>query len=113
MYLIAIAWMYVVLMMSVAEATNANGTVLGAIVTFFLYGLLPLALVVYLMQAPARSKAIKARELAERAAELQAAQSKNAEHAGSSAADLHLPDTGSHAPTAAQDGSVPPVRKEA
>ena len=35
MYLVAIAWMYVVLMMSVAEATNANGTVLGAIVTFF------------------------------------------------------------------------------
>lgn len=97
MYLIAIAWMYVVLMMSVAEATNANGTVLGAIVTFFLYGLLPLALVVYLMQAPARRKAIKARE----AAEIQAA-----------AAESHQPDTGSHAPAAAQDASVAPVRKE-
>lgn len=109
MYLIAIAWMYVVLMMSVAEATNANGTVLGAIVTFFLYGLLPLALVVYLMQAPARSKAIKARE----AAELQAARLKNLELSGSPSADLHLPDTGGHAPAAAQDRSVPPVRKEA
>ena len=102
MYLIAIAWMYVVLMMSVAEATNANGTVLGAIVTFFLYGLLPLALVVYLMQAPARRKAIKARE----AAEMQAA-------AADSHSDLHPPDTGSHAPAAAQHASVPPVRKEA
>lgn len=112
MYLIAIAWMYVVLMMSVAEATNANGTVLGAIVTFFLYGLLPLALVVYLMQAPARRKAIKARE----AAELQAARVKNLELSGSpeaATAESHPPDAGSHAPAAAQDASVPPVRKEA
>ena len=112
MYLIAIAWMYVVLMMSVAEATNANGTVLGAIVTFFLYGLLPLALVVYLMQAPARRKAIKARE----AAELQAARLDNLEpsHASEAATtELHPPDAGSHAPATAQDGSVPPVGKEA
>ena len=40
MYLVAIAWMYVVLMMAAAEATNANGTVLGAFVTFTLYGVL-------------------------------------------------------------------------
>ena len=52
MYLVVIAWMYVVLMMSVAEASNTTGTVLGAIVTFFLYGLLPVALVVYLMGSP-------------------------------------------------------------
>jgi hypothetical protein len=61
MYLIVIAWIYVVLMMSVAEATNSNGTLLGALVTFVLYGLGPVALVVYLMGAPARSKAIKKR----------------------------------------------------
>jgi hypothetical protein len=61
MYLIVIAWIYVVLMMSVAEATNSNGTVLGALVTFVLYGLGPVALVVYLMGAPARSKALKKR----------------------------------------------------
>ena len=114
MYLIAIAWMYVVLMMSVAEATNANGTILGAIVTFFLYGLLPLSLVVYLMQSPARRKAIKARE----AAELEAARSNRLELSDSpplatSSADSHTPDTGGHAPAAAQDSSVPPVRKEA
>ena len=108
MYLIAIAWMYVVLMMSVAEATNANGTVLGAIVTFFLYGLLPLALVVYLMQAPARRKAIKARE----AGELEASRSNSLELLDSSSVDSHSPDAGGHAPAAAQDGSIPPVRKE-
>ena len=34
MYLVVIAWLYVALMMAVAEATNTTGTVLGAIVTF-------------------------------------------------------------------------------
>ncbi|MES2510542.1 MAG: hypothetical protein V4625_11480 [Pseudomonadota bacterium] len=68
MYLVVIAWLYVVLMMSVAEATNTTGTVLGAIMTFFLYGVGPVALVVYLMGAPARSKAIKKRNAEELAA---------------------------------------------
>ena len=62
MYLIVIAWMYVVLMMSVAQATHSNGSVLGALVTFFMYGVLPLSLVIYLLKAPGRSKAIKQRE---------------------------------------------------
>lgn len=61
MYLVVIAWIYVVLMMSIAEATNSTGSLLGAIVTFLLYGVGPAALVVYLMGAPARSKAIKKR----------------------------------------------------
>jgi 2-pyrone-4,6-dicarboxylate lactonase len=61
MYLVVIAWMYVVLMMSVAEATNTTGTLLGATVTFLLYGVGPAALVVYLMGAPARNRAIKKR----------------------------------------------------
>lgn len=61
MYLIVIAWVYVVLMMSVAEATNSNGTVLGAIVTFVMYGVGPAALVAYLMGAPKRNRAIKQR----------------------------------------------------
>ena len=62
MYLIVIAWMYVVLMMSVAQATHSNGSVLGALITFFMYGVLPLSLVIYLLKAPGRSKAIKQRE---------------------------------------------------
>jgi predicted membrane channel-forming protein YqfA (hemolysin III family) len=97
-YLVVIGWMYVVLMMSVAEATNTTGTVLGAIVTFFLYGLLPVALVVYLMRAPQRRKALKARE----AAELREAQ----------AAASSDPDAGGHASGAAQPDGVAPVRKE-
>jgi mannose/fructose/N-acetylgalactosamine-specific phosphotransferase system component IID len=65
MYLVAIAWMYVVVMMSVAEATAPNGTVLGAIVTFFLYGVLPCVILMYLMGTPMRKRAIRAKEKAE------------------------------------------------
>ena len=56
MYLVVIAWLYVAFMMAFAEATHSTGTVIGAIVTFFLYGIGPLALVVYLMQTPASRK---------------------------------------------------------
>lgn len=56
MYLVIIAWLYVALMMAVAEATSPVGTVLGAIFTFVLYGVGPLALVVYLI-GPRRRRA--------------------------------------------------------
>lgn len=83
MWIVAIAWMYVTLMMALAEATNPQGTVLGAIFTFLLYGVGPLALVLYLMGAPARRKAIRQAERAERA-ELEAhAQPEQADPAGS------------------------------
>ncbi len=106
-YLVVVAWMYVVLMMSVAEATNTNGSVLGAIVTFFLYGLLPLALVVYLMRTPQRRRAIRAREAAERQNALAAAPAAPAPRSPSTD-----PDAGGHAPGAAQDGGVAAVGKE-
>ena len=88
MYIVPIAWLYVAVMMSVAEATNTNGTVLGAVFTFLLYGALPVGLVLYFMGSPARRRAIKAREAAERASV--------------------QPDAGSLPPADA----VPPVRKE-
>lgn len=66
MHLVVIAWLYVALMMAVAEATSPIGTVLGAVFTFLLYGLAPVALVVYLMGAPARRRRMRAREAAER-----------------------------------------------
>ena len=62
MYIVPIAWIYVALMMSVAEATNSNGTVLGALVTFLLYGLLPVGLVLYIMGTPGRKRLLRARE---------------------------------------------------
>ena len=57
MYLIPMAWIYVTLMLAVAEATNSNGTLLGAVMTFVLYGLLPVGLVLYFMATPARKRA--------------------------------------------------------
>jgi mannose/fructose/N-acetylgalactosamine-specific phosphotransferase system component IID len=98
MYLVVIAWLYVVLMMSVAEATNTNGSLLGAIVTFFLYGLLPLSLVVYLMLTPHRRKGLREREAANEAQQQQAASD--------------LPDASSHATGATEPDGVPAVGKE-
>jgi mannose/fructose/N-acetylgalactosamine-specific phosphotransferase system component IID len=69
MWIVAIAWMFVVLLMSVAEAVSPVGSVLGAIVTFFLYGVGPLALVMYLLGTPMRRQARRAAEaLADQAA---------------------------------------------
>ena len=56
MYLVTIAWIYVAAMMAAAEATNPNGTVLGAVFTFLLYGVMPLAVVLYVMATPQRRR---------------------------------------------------------
>ena len=95
MYIVPLAWLYVALMMAVAEATHSKGTLLGAIITFVLYGLVPVALVVYLMAAPSRRRAIKAAEAAELANMTEGPASVQ-------------PDTGDHAAADA----VTPVRKE-
>jgi hypothetical protein len=55
--LIAVAWMYVVVMMAAAEATSSSGTLLGALVTLVLYGLLPLGIVLYIAGTPMRRRA--------------------------------------------------------
>ncbi|HWH83340.1 MAG TPA: hypothetical protein VNU71_14010 [Burkholderiaceae bacterium] len=60
MLLIALAWMYVVLMVAVVEATSANGTLLGAFFTLLLYGVLPLGIVGYVLMSPARRRARRA-----------------------------------------------------
>ena len=62
MYIVLIAWLYVALMMAIAEANSPIGSVLGAFFTFILYGLLPMAIVAYLMGTPARRKARQAAE---------------------------------------------------
>jgi hypothetical protein len=95
MYLVAIGWIYVVLMMCVAEATSSNGTVLGALITFVLYGLLPLSLLMYIMGTPGRKRALRQKELAQR--------NQTAAEASGAA-----PDAGGHA----AGDAVAPVRKE-
>lgn len=91
MYIVVIAWMYVALMMAAAEANHPQGTLLGAVFTFLLYGVGPVALLIYLMGRPARRKARQAREAA---AEMARASGE--------------PDGGGQAPADA----VPPMRKE-
>lgn len=51
MYIVAIAWIYVVLMMSVTE-----NSVVAGLMTFTFYGLLPVALILYLMGTPQRRR---------------------------------------------------------
>ena len=68
MYIVALAWIYVVLMMALAEALSSQGTMLGAVFTFLLYGVLPLSVVLYILGAPARGRARRAAESAALAA---------------------------------------------
>lgn len=81
MYLVAIAWLYVALMMAVAEAVHPGGTVLGAIFTLLMYGVGPIALVLYLLGTPMRRKARLRAEQAGQAASAPAVQPDEAGHA--------------------------------
>ena len=62
MHIIAVGWAYVVLMMVLAEALEPGGSVLGALVTLLLYGVLPLGLVMYVGGARGRARARRAAE---------------------------------------------------
>lgn len=103
MYLVVIAWLYVTLLMALAEAFSSQGSVLGAIITFVLYGLLPMGLVVYLMGTPLRRKAIRQSEAL--------ARSQAAAFHASSDSDVQ-PDASGHAPGLTKTDTVPSVRKE-
>ena len=51
MYIVAIAWLYVTLMMALTEST-----VVAGILTFVFYGLLPCALLLWLIGTPQRRR---------------------------------------------------------
>ena len=59
MLIVVVGWAYVVVMMALAEATGAHGSLLGAFVTLMLYGVLPLSLVLYIGGARLRWRARK------------------------------------------------------
>ena len=101
MYIVPIAWLYVTLLMAVTEASASNGTVLGAAITFLLYGVLPITLVVYVMGAPARKRAIKAREQLELA--------QNCAAIESTGGSVNPPDACGQTPA----DTVAPMRKKA
>jgi predicted membrane channel-forming protein YqfA (hemolysin III family) len=87
LYLVALGWMYVVLMVAAAEAVSPQGSLLGAFFTIVGWGVIPLAVVLYILATPSR-RAARARA-----------------EASTKAAD---PDRSSHA----TGGAVAPERKE-
>lgn len=58
MYIIAIAWIYVVFMMAITETTAIAG-----IMTFLLYGVLPVSIIVYVMGTGGRKRKRRAQEI--------------------------------------------------
>ena len=86
MYIVAIAWLYVVVLMALAEGLAVGGSWLGAAVTLVIYGLVPGSIALYLVGTPSR-----------RAAQRRAAASARPD-----------PDGGSHSP----GDAVAPVREE-
>ena len=100
MYLVMIAWFYVAFMMAVAEAFSPVGSVLGAVFTFMLYGMLPMAVIGYILNSPARRRARRAREAATALTPMNAVSSNES-------APLP-PDADSHA----AGDAIAPVRKE-
>lgn len=103
MYLIVIAWLYVTLMMAVAEAASPQGSILGALITLVMYGLLPIGLLVYILGTPARKRKLKA----QREAEQRAYDAAQAALRAQTASDL--PDASGHAPGSAQRSRIPAV----
>ncbi len=67
MYVVAIGWIYVVGMAAIAEAMSPQGTWLGALMTFVGWGVLPLALVLYILGTPARKRRLREQNLREQA----------------------------------------------
>ncbi len=106
MYLIAIAWMYVALMMALAEATAPQGSILGACITLLLYGVLPCSLLLYILGTPERKRRLHAERL-------QAQRDWEAtQQAAASSTAASTPDSSGHTPRSAVDTSVAPVREK-
>ena len=107
MYLVAIGWMFVVVLMAAAEAMSPIGTVLGALFTLLLYGLLPLSIVLYVMGAPMRRRA-------RNSVRAEPVEASVPHETGTSTSSVRTeveafePDSGSHAP----GDAVAPERKE-
>lgn len=99
MHIVAIAWIFVVVLMAAAEATSPQGTVLGALMTLLLYGALPLWIVMYLLGTPMRRQARRAAE---------AAVAAEAPQAGAAASSEDEAPATPAAPLAAPAGPMPP-----
>jgi membrane protein implicated in regulation of membrane protease activity len=67
LHLIALAWMFVVVLMALAEGTSSQGSWLGAFFTLLLYGVMPLAILLYVLGTPGRKRSLREREAQEAA----------------------------------------------
>lgn len=61
MYIIAIAWLYVVLLIAAADTS-----LIGGVLTFVFWGLAPLALFLWLFGTPARRRNARSKETADK-----------------------------------------------
>ncbi len=59
MYIVAIGWLYVVMMMSITETS-----VIAGVMTFLFYGLIPLAIFLWLFGTPQRKRSMAAKQKA-------------------------------------------------
>ena len=75
MYIIAIGWMWVVLMMSITQKT-----ILSGVSTLVFYGILPCALLMYILMTPARRRRQARREAEAEAQAKATAEAKAAEN---------------------------------
>lgn len=112
MHAVAIAWMFVVLLMAAAEASSTQGSLLGAFFTLLLYGLLPLGLVLYLMGTPMRRRARRAAQATE-PGEGSPPQAGPAVAASATSATSAISATDGHSSGEATGVAIAPVRKEA
>jgi hypothetical protein len=94
MYIVAIAWGYVVLMMSITEESIVAG-----VMTFVLYGILPLTIILYIMGTPQRRR--------NRAAAAEQARLSKAAAAADSAADSDSTGDSTNVATAATPDALP------
>ena len=95
--LIAIAWTWIVVLMTAVEALGPGGTLLGALVTFIGYGVLPLSVVLYVGSTGLRRQA----RLQAEARALAAAAGQDA--STSDANPVHLPAAGAEGAASAAD----------
>ena len=66
MYIVAIGWLYVAMMMAITETNIVAGAA-----TFVFYGLVPVSILMYIMGTPGRRHRRKAAEAREQAATTQ------------------------------------------
>lgn len=64
-HVVVVAWIFVVLLVAVVEATSPRGSLLGAFSTLLIWGALPLVLLLYFTAASAR---VRRRRIATRSA---------------------------------------------